>query len=93
MAALKAYSYCSILLFGFGGSIQNTLSTCTVYADRLFHENVFAGIDRCLDVERTKTRRSCESNKVYAGINNLLVGIISSKHCILGYGNLVFILL
>jgi hypothetical protein len=54
--------------------------TARAHADRLFHEHMFAGLDRSSVLLRAESGRTGDDDHVHPGINRLLIRIQTRKH-------------
>ena len=68
-------------LFGRG---QHAAHAGRVDGHRLFHEDVFAGLDGRLEMDRAKTGRRGQDHQVGTGVDRLLIGVEADELPLLG---------
>ena len=84
MPALQADADGQVLLLGFFGRGQNHPHAGAVDGDRLFHEDVLAGLDGRLEMDRAEAGRRGQDHQVGTGVDRLLIGVEADELPLLG---------
>ena len=88
MTPLQSNADFQILFLRFLGGGKNTANARRIRGDRFFHEDVFSLVDRLLEMDRTKARRSGQDHQISQG-NGLFVRIETDKLVIVRDSNQV----
>ncbi len=85
MSALGSCHDPQALLLGFLAGGDNAQAAGGVHTHRLLHEDVFARLDRGLEVDGTEDRRGGEEDHVHVGLHHLLVAVEADEAAVVGH--------
>ena len=91
MVTLQTDGDQKVLFLGNFVGRENPTNTGTIYPDGLFHENVKSLVYGVLEMQGTETRRSCKDYEIEVLLHELLVGVKTGKHLVLGHIHFLFV--